>query len=43
MQEEIKKLKHLRETPTEHMPVNTTETSTSKSKGNSKTRKVPLY
>ena len=34
MQEETKKLKHLQETPIEHTPVNTTETSTNKSKGN---------
>ena len=31
-----KKLKHLQETLIEHTPVNTTETSASKSKGNSK-------
>ena len=36
LQEEIKKLKDLREAPTEHTLVNTTETSTSKSKVNSK-------
>ena len=36
LQEEIKKLKHLQETLIEHTHVNTTETSASKSKGNSK-------
>ena len=36
LQEEIKKLKHLQETTIEHTAVKTTETSTSKSKDNSK-------
>ena len=36
LQEEIKKLKQWQETPIEHTAVKTTETSTNKSKGNSK-------
>ena len=36
LEEELQKLKHLQETLIQHTPVNTTETSASKSKGNSK-------
>ena len=40
LQEEIKELKHLQEIPIEHTAVNATETSTSKSKGNSKNENI---
>ena len=40
LQEEIKKLKHLQETPVEHTAVNTRENSTSKPKGNSKNENI---